>query len=274
MQLANEYTRDFNLGALPGEVAVPAGSNKSTVFPQFFLMAVKDETKSLATGRPAHREIEMVQIIIPGDKHNIVERRVREPDKIRWHRQYDAFKKGQEQAADGTRLEDWPVLNRAQILDLKSQNIFTVEAVAGLSDGQLGAIGMGARQLRRHAQAFLETCERGRVPAQLVAENEALKNKVDLLTSQMGDMLRKFEAFAAKSGEKIEDMANPVMEARIAAKGIVGASVEVDIPPTYAKLGLTGLKDLVAKFSTAVPRNKEDAIEIIEEYLGKRQALA
>lgn len=273
MSLAQEYTRNFNLGMLPGEVSAPQDAKRGTCIPQFFTMSVKDESAS-AVGLPRYREIEMVQFIIPGDKHNMPERKVKEIDKVQYAKQYEAFKKGLEQAADGTRLEDWPVLHRSMILQLKAQNIFTVEAIAGLSDDQLRAIGMGARTLRNHAQAFLETCKTGQVPAQLVAENEALKNQVNLLMSQIGALSQKFENMAVKAGEKLEDMANPAFEARIAAKSVTGVSASVSIPTNYRQQGFGKLKEMITEFTPIVPRNKEEALEMIEEYLAKSKALS
>ena len=266
---ASEYTRNFQLGDL-GENDPRAGmpTQGGRLLVQFYTREQKDEVRSAALGRAAYREVEMIRVIIPGDKNNILERRVRPADKVKHAKQYDAFRKMQDQdVPDGhTRLEYWPVLSRSQIADLKSLNIFTVEALADLSDDALSRIGIGARQLRSHAKAFLETAKTGAVPARIIAENEELKNKVGLLSGQIEDLLRKFEAAAKKSGIKVEDIATPQIAATVATKPSV---MRIEIPEDYQSLSLADLRELVGKFSPAPVRNKSDAYDLIEEYLGK-----
>lgn len=273
-----EYTRNFSLGDLPEDQALRSAApqpGSSKVFAQFYTTQVKDEARSLALGRVVHKDIEMIRIIIPGDRHNIVERRVREHDKLTYSRQYEAFKKAIEFVPDGTRLEDWPVISRSQVLDLKTLNIFTVEQIAALSDEQLVHIGIGARMLRKHAQAFLETAEKGRVPAALVAENESLRNQVTLLTNQIDSLAKKMEQLMIAAGQRPENAdTNPVVEARVATQQIVGAKPGVQIPDDFRERTFLELKKFVSEFSVTPVRNRAEAIEVIEEYLGRSAAVA
>lgn len=271
-----QYTREFALGALPEDAAAGLGTGlpvSTKLFVQFFTHEMKDEARSASMGRAVHRTIEMIRVIIPGDKHSAMERRVKSIDKEQYPREYAAFQKGQEMAVDGTRLEDWPILTRAQILDLKSLNIFTVEHLAGLSDEQLQRVGIGARQMRQHAQAFLEVCKTSKLPAALVAELEERRNREKLLVSQISDLTTKMESMMVKLGMSPEDASNPVTTARAMAAQTVGAASAIEIPEHPAQLSLVKLKEIVAQFSAAPARNKDEALELIKEYQASRAAL-
>ena len=271
------FTRDFsidNLGPNGDTSTVPVKPDGKTI-PQFFTTQVKNIARTQALGVTKYDEVEMVRIFIPGDKHNVVERRVTDAIRQRYPKHYAAFKKTQELAPEGTLIDNWPLLARNQVYELKAANVFTLEQLAGLSDEQLGAIGIGGRALRNHAKAYLENAEKGRLPAQVVAENESLKNQVQLLTQQIGDMARRMEQMMVKAGDNPADAPyNPVSEARVAVSKASGVDLTINIPDNYTALGLPKLKEIVAQFSSAPVRNKDEALTIIEEYLGKKSAVA
>lgn len=277
MNADHYFTRDFSLDNLPQDAIGQMGAVKADgkTIPQFFTMQQKDVARTAALGQVKYNEIEMIKIFIPGDKHNIVESRVTDVHRAKYPKQYEAFKKMQELAPEGTLIDNWPLLQRSQVYELKAANVFTVEQLAELSDEKLGIIGIGARSLRKHAQAFIEATEKGRLPAQMIAENESLKNQVALLTSQIGDMAKRMEALMVKAGDRPQDAAyNPVTEARISLSKATGVDLTIDIPANYTSLGFPKLKELVAQFSSAPVRNKDEAIELIAEYQGKKNAVA
>lgn len=260
------FTREIPMSDIVEPGTTPANVNKGNAMAKFYTADVKDEAASSAKGRYVGRKVDMVRIIIPGDKHNIVERRVRENDKERWPKAYEAFRRMEDYVPDGTIIDTWPMLSRAQVEDLKYMNIFTVEQIADLPDDKLGSIGLGGRMMRKHAQAFIETSKRGAVPAQLVAENEQLRGQVGLLVQQVAELSKRLEIFASKAGEKIEDIANPVTTAREAINAATNQNQFVEVPSNYRQLGLPALKTLCAKFTDAKVLDKDSAFELIEEY--------
>jgi chaperonin cofactor prefoldin len=248
----------------PGSIQPMA--NNGQPFAKFMTMEVKDEAASAARGRYVGRKVEMVRIIIPGDKHNIVERRVRESDKQRWPKQWEAFRRMEDFVPDGTIIDTWPMLSKSQVEDLKYNNIYTVEAIADLPDDKLSALGLGGRMLRKHAQAFIETAKKGVVPAQLVSENERLNGQVNLLVNQIAELTRRLESMASKAGEKIEDIGNPIQEAKLAVNAAAQQNQFVEIPQNYEQMGLPALRALCGKFSDAKVLTKDHALELIEDY--------
>lgn len=263
-----QFTRNFELGVMPGdELGAPKQGN-SRVFVEFYMMPVKDESRSAALGRAVHKDVEMIRIMIPGDRHNIPERRVREHDKVNYARQYEHFRKGEMQAAEGTRVDDWSVLTRAQVQDLKSMNIYTVEAIANISDSQLPALGLGGRRLREHAQLYLHNAEKGALPSQAVAELETLRNTNALLVQQLADLTRKVEIAMKQAGAKPEEITNPINEIK------AFQPPKVDIPSNYQSLGLAKLKEICANLSAMPVTTKDDALEMIAEHLAQRKLVA
>jgi hypothetical protein len=133
-QMADHYFgRDAALADLENEPgAVQRQTNKGMAIAKFFKGQVKDEAKSAAQGRICYRDVDMIQVIIPGDKHNVVMRKIKPSDKVNYPKQYEAFRKMEEFVPEGTLIDNWPLLSRSQIEDMKYQGIFTVEQLANL----------------------------------------------------------------------------------------------------------------------------------------------
>lgn len=279
--MADHYaTREFSihdLEAIPHAEILAAQPRPGAGVPlvKFENKEFKDEATSAARGRYVPRYVETITIIIAGDKHAIVERRVKPSDKIQFAKQYAAFKKQEEYVKDGTPLETWPMISRTQLYELKSQNIFTVEDVANLSDAQLPALGLGARNLQKYAKAFLETSEKGKASSQLIAEKERLEGQVMTLTKQVSDLVSKLEVLMAKSGQAPADAVNPIHENRVALAQTLGvADPAIVIPENYAQLGIIQIRTMCKQIADTVISTKADGIALIEDYLAKKQAAA
>lgn len=271
MSTSHYFTRDVPMTDIDQPGSILPSMNNGQALAKFYSADVRDDAASAARGRYVGRKIDMVRVIIPGDKHNIVERRVREPDKARWPKAWEAYRKMEDFVPDGTLIDTWPMLSRAQVEDMKYNNIYTVEQLAELPDSNLSALGLGARMMRKHAQAFIEASKNGAVPAQLVSENEHLRQHVSLLMNQLAELTKKVEVFAAKAGEKIEDIADPVAQAKLAINEAAGSEQFVVIPDNYKAMGLPALKALCTKFSGAKVLDKEGAFELIAEYQASRK---
>ena len=166
------------------------------LFVQFYMECLQDEEQSREQGRPIFFDREFIRIIPVGDKNTVVCRPVKNdydggtpPDKERWPAQYAAFKNQQIEVNEGTPITEWPPISKAQALSLKAVNVHTVESLAQVSDGNLHNIGMGARELREKAIAYLEQAKDGSGIVKLQEENkdlrlqiEALKNQIEALT--------------------------------------------------------------------------------------------
>lgn len=173
---------------------------------RFYLRPVVDKDKTREAGRPVHVETPYVEISNPGDRTNVVDRAVREFDKERYPRQWLAFQANKPQdSAVGTLLTAWGQLTPAVIEDLRYFKITTVEQLAGVTDANLTAMGMGARRHRQQAQEFIEAAKSSapllraqEAIEQRDAEIAALRNAL----SEQGERMDRIEAAAREAAPK------------------------------------------------------------------------
>lgn len=163
----------------------PRFAGDKSLYIKFYHQPVLDKTESLKEGRPIYRDKEYVDIIVPGDKGNIVTRPVRPMDRLRWPELYKSFHENAEQIQVGTPLAVWPGITRSQVEELKFFKVLTVEQLASMSDSVAQRF-MGINSLRTRAQTFLEASKgmaqndqfndaMSKKDAQIAALNEAVK---------------------------------------------------------------------------------------------------
>ena len=186
--VSDHFTRD-GIPALPGGDARSIPTKPSgTIFVRFFESTVATNQIDDATGLPKYNRVEKIEIHIPGDRNSVVHRRVT-PQLIReYAKEYEAFKQGRDFEGEGFPLAKWPMIHIEQIEGLRHLKIFTVEALAGLSDSQCSNL-MGLRAMREKARNYLESAKSSAPIARLTDENEALKNRLALMETQMAQVM-------------------------------------------------------------------------------------
>jgi hypothetical protein len=182
---------------------------------RFYYEPAKNEGASVHAGRPIFDTVLYVDIITPGQSHSTPSFEVervwaeqskavlntedtckRSPKYAEYAEQIEKFKRG-ENVGDlgGTPLKHWPRIDRGLAATLAAANIHTVEALAGVSDGNLQHIGMGARELREQAKAFLAQAA-GDAPvsqltdqvATLRSENQRLQTELVAVSRQVTEL--------------------------------------------------------------------------------------
>jgi hypothetical protein len=163
------------------------------LYVQFYIRPVMNNFRSSEEGRPIYEEQEYIRIIVPGDSKTTVDCPVDDTFRMRFTKQYDKFKKGLEQAVDGTPLEMWPQMTVGLCAELKAMNVSTVEQLASLDDGKAQKI-MGSYDLRRKAQAFLDAAQGEAANNKMVAELTKRDDEITLLKQQMAQLLEATKA--------------------------------------------------------------------------------
>lgn len=171
----------------------------------FYTEAVEDAAATRVQGRLICKDEEFVFILIGGDPKSTIRAPAhshtdRDPmtGEQRTYAQkfpdeYRFFKANEDQhQASGTPLTEVPWLTAARREELKALKIFTVEALAGLDGTLLQRIGMGGRELKNKAQAWLDAAAghagESRLAEELAArdlEIAAMKEQIALLTSHV-----------------------------------------------------------------------------------------
>lgn len=160
---------------------------RDTVQPRFHTREVQDQAASANAGRAIYKTERMVQFLIPASPNQPVFRLAEEHIQ-RWPEAYARFMAGQEMSVDGTPLEQWPILNRAMVLELKALEVHTVEQCADLSDNALQRIGRGGYSIRDKAKAYLDDAERIKMTEKLSHENDGLRTEIADLQRQLGEL--------------------------------------------------------------------------------------
>jgi hypothetical protein len=161
------------------------------LFVQFFMEAVKNETKSAQEGRPIFDEIPHVRIITPGSRDVMVTRAGKQYQQ-RFPKQWEQFQKQAEQTVNGTPLEQVPFLTVGQIAELKALNVMTLEQLAALSDNVMHRF-MGAQKLKQQASAYLMAAFDSAPIAEMQAELAKRDAEIATLKQQMAMLLKKAE---------------------------------------------------------------------------------
>jgi len=132
---------------------------------------IKNEAKSKEAGRPIFDDIELCEIRAAGDRNtvkvfpahafhrwNVTPEGEQEPETYaqRWRDQYRRFKERRDQVQEGTPLSELPFLTEAKRAELKALSIYTAETLAALDGQNLKTLGVGGRELKNQAQAYID----------------------------------------------------------------------------------------------------------------------
>lgn len=157
------------------------------LFVQFFREPVQNKVKSTLEGRPIFDEVDMVRIITPGSR-DVMVTRADDNYRRRFPKQWERFQLQQEQAVEGTPLEQVPWLTVGQVAELKAVHVMTLEQLAALPDN-LAQKFMGAHQLRQRAQAMIDAAKGEAPMLRLQAELEARDQKIELMQKQIDQLV-------------------------------------------------------------------------------------
>jgi hypothetical protein len=187
---------------------------------RFFYDTERNEQATIAEGRAIFDTVLSVDVITPGQKASTprfeLERTWSEQSKKalglqtvskksykygEYAEQIERFKK-QEDIGDlgGTPLKEWPRIDRGLAATLMAANVYTVEALAALSDTNLDIIGMGARELRENAKAFLEQAAGNSDTSALTAKVGVLEGEVARLREELAVANSTNEELLRKAG--------------------------------------------------------------------------
>jgi len=180
-----------------------SNNNQTTVV--FRIHTMPDATASQKAGRPIFSDMEVCDIAFAGNTktratfpaHEAEPNATRESVKdgggvvtyaMLYNEQYRAFKAGAAQPTSGTPLSEAPFLAEAKRRELKALNIHTVEALAGLDGNPLKQLGMGGRDLKNQAQAYLDNAAGSADVTALAAQNASLLEQMADLRDQLAQM--------------------------------------------------------------------------------------
>ena len=176
----------------------------SKLFVVFYRGAVVDDVASQEAGRPVHKDVDFVKIVVPGQRDNVVAL-ADENYKARFPKQWAQYQANAEQLGSGTPLTEVTWLTPAQIMDLKAMNVRTVEQLAAIPDSQSHAF-MGFYGLKQRAEAYLEAAAGNAPLIKMQAELESRDATIAAQQQQITALAARLDALAqptaAPAGKK------------------------------------------------------------------------
>lgn len=174
---------------------------------RFFKEVMLDVEASKEAGHKKFRDAVMIQIMVPGDRRQIVVREVREDDKQRFGEKYEKFMANEQVEVDGYPISQWPAVTRAQAEELKYLGFHTVENLAETSEAVMSKY-PGLREISRRASAFI-TAQNESAPV------EKLQTQIDDLAKQNEVLQMQLREFMSGAGKTAE---HAVAAAKVASK--------------------------------------------------------
>jgi len=196
-----------------------------TLLVKFELRSKQDRGETLKQGRPIFKDVEYVDIKIPGRRGSGACRPASFADKQRFPKHYAAFKQRTEAPDQGTPLAEWPQITRSQAEELAFVHVKTVEQLSELADSAAGEF-MGGHKLKQLAKDWLT--DSGETA--LIAEKEALKEQVTDLTKQVAHLTQLVQEINNAPKAEVEGDVPAKVEAK--AKVEPKAKVEKEDKPT------------------------------------------
>ena len=163
----------FNQNLAPTDYTRGAFQGDEKLHVRFFTLPRIDVAESGKANRPIFKDTHYVEMMMPGDKHNIVMEPVWDQHKQRFPAKWDAYIKGATQQIVGTPLKVAPFLTPSHIAELEYLKIFTMEQLADLSDSAMNF--MGANEFKQAAKKYLS----------LTSSNEVLLARINALEDQL-----------------------------------------------------------------------------------------
>jgi hypothetical protein len=173
-------------------------------FADFYNGTMRNETKSIAAGRPIFDDVEMIRIRWAGNTKNEFhapasdrsDRPVLDPEtNTKWwptwrehpdfRQAYEAFKLGAAVSGNGTPLEEWPTLTAAKRAELKAINIMTVDQLANLGPDGMKRLGIEGPSLKEQAKLYLDRAAGAAVDARHASEMDEMRRQMDELRAML-----------------------------------------------------------------------------------------
>lgn len=180
---------------------------------QFEVRPVEDREASIEAGKTVYKD-EIFAIVTPAGTRDRLEKIASEwianlwegakQERIpsAWPEAYEqklkSFLQNKEVPVDGTALEVMTTLTPAQVKNCLNANIRTVEDLAEATEEAMTRIGMGGRDLKQKAQAWLDTAGKQGKAAQelnhLRVENDSQKTQINEMSETIKLLTAKVEA--------------------------------------------------------------------------------
>lgn len=163
---------NWDAGGMSGTVAFGKDENLLVLI---YNKPVENPAKSLEAGRRVCENQIYIRIQHPGENANIIDRPLRDEDKRRFAKHWNAFLHNRTQVPEGTPVDLLFPNNPAFAENLRANGIHTVEQLSTLSATGIESIGRGGQECVNRAKKYLDSADKGKNFHLLQKEIEDLK---------------------------------------------------------------------------------------------------
>lgn len=200
------------------DLGAPQLSDKDRPYVTFITKTEEDIKESRAQGKMVWRDVHYARVTPMGSKdinfHKLpqwweqVEQYVNQGRYAehwldQWKRAFEAHEKGLALPVDGMPIRGWGLIPGAMQEAIVQANILTVETLATANSEALARIGMGAVEMQRRAQAWVEQHkDKEGLAVKMAAvqqENDGLKEQIEGLIKKVEDLSKKVERKAKEA---------------------------------------------------------------------------
>lgn len=190
----------------------PAVHAKDMPYVTFETKTIEDHVETRRQNKPIFKDQHYARITPPGSRDVQLEKLPNWWNKLdveyrsgrvlsqwidKWKSDFKKYEQGLEIPEDGTPIRGWNLISGAQQETLIRMNIRTVDALANIGAEAMAYIGMGAVELKRRAQSWIQqNQEKAPLSIEMAAikgENDVLKATVLNLTDKVAELSKQIE---------------------------------------------------------------------------------
>lgn len=169
---------------------------------RFYKMPLKNESESDKAGRPIYDDVDMIEIRVRGDRHNVIIRPTRPGDKKRFRGIWKEYEEGVTAKVTGTPLAEWPPMSASMVEELKYLQFFTVEQLAEANDDVCSRV-PGLVGLKNKARAFIEFAKGAAPIEEMQRKLDAERSAREASENMVKDLVARVAAMEAKPGPAV-----------------------------------------------------------------------
>lgn len=157
------------------------------VYVEFFMHPVEQKFKSVKEGRPVFQDVPHIRLVTPGDRNNAPVFIATDEHKNKYRQAWKAFENNDHRQMIGTPVHMLPGISKSQAVEAEHFNVHTIEQLAEISDSTIMSMGIGFRDLRNRAKAYISASKDRARENELQEKNAALQSQIDELKAQMAE---------------------------------------------------------------------------------------
>lgn len=161
-----------------------------------------NKAKSKEEGRPIYEDKEWVTIRVPGDPTMAIDHFATDEEKAQHRRSLEAWKADHtSEGIVGTRLEQWPMMSRSTVEELKHFGVRTVEQLAAMNDANVRNIPRGLA-LRSQAQAWVKAAKDAAPVQKMQAEIDKMRAEFEAMKAQRDQAMQELDKATEPKGKR------------------------------------------------------------------------